>query len=120
MRKKKKSRRQIEADEVEEEVPSIESEPRLMVLAVVEGSATTSIALEVEYGPDPKSYKEARRDPHSDLWEQAEVEELRSLEANETWTLINLSISTGYEPKIARAPPSMLHKCETKELVTED
>ncbi|CAI5729482.1 unnamed protein product [Peronospora destructor] len=88
MRKKKKSRRQIEADDDEEEVLPPEAEPHLMVLAVVEGSANTPIAPEVEYGPDPKSYREARRDPHSDLWEQAEVEELRSLKANETWTLI--------------------------------
>ncbi|UIZ26269.1 hypothetical protein KXD40_002184 [Peronospora effusa] len=54
MRIKKKSSRQIEADEVEETVLSPELEPRLMVLAVVEESANTPTAPEVEYGPDPK------------------------------------------------------------------
>ncbi|CAI5720528.1 unnamed protein product [Peronospora effusa] len=46
MRIKKKSSRQIEADEVEETVLSPELEPRLMVLAVVEESANTPTAPE--------------------------------------------------------------------------
>ncbi|CAI5701433.1 unnamed protein product [Peronospora effusa] len=88
MRKKKKSRLQIEADDDEEEVLSPEAGPHLMVVTVVERFANTLIAPEVKYGPEPKIYKEARRDPHNDLWEQAEVKELRSLEANEKWILI--------------------------------
>ncbi|CAI5725368.1 unnamed protein product [Peronospora effusa] len=67
MRIKKKSSRQIEADEIKEEVLSPEADPHLIVLAVVEGSANKPIAPEVVYGPDPKSYKEAWRDPQSDL-----------------------------------------------------
>ena len=39
--------------------------------------------------PDPKSLQQARKSPNADKWIAATHEELSSLEANNTWTIVN-------------------------------
>lgn len=40
---------------------------------------------------EPNSYQEAMMDPDSDKWYEAALEEMTSLEANDTWELIDRS-----------------------------
>ncbi|DAZ98865.1 TPA: hypothetical protein N0F65_002590 [Lagenidium giganteum] len=67
-RARKKSKRQEQADTA----MSILKEPR-------------------EYGPEPTSYRQARKRKDSDLWAKAEREELLALIANQTWKLIEVN-----------------------------
>lgn len=45
--------------------------------------------LSEDTAPEPNSYQEAMMDPDSDMWYNAAWEEMTSLEANETWELID-------------------------------
>uniref|UniRef100_M4BM82 Uncharacterized protein n=1 Tax=Hyaloperonospora arabidopsidis (strain Emoy2) TaxID=559515 RepID=M4BM82_HYAAE len=75
---------QLGEDEDQGNLVPPESEPHLMALLIMEVSKNTPIASSVDYRPEPKFNREARRSSQSDLWAQAAVEELRSLEENGT------------------------------------
>jgi hypothetical protein len=92
-RSKKKSLKRAEADG-DSQQPGPARARELVAMAVLDTNSTTNANAHVEYGPDPKSFREARQSSESENWSKAEAEEIRSLEANETWQVVKCTPGT--------------------------